>query len=356
MNVVVVGINHKNTPIEIREKLYLTPVQQDLLLSELKNNPKFIEACVLSTCNRVEIYAHVLEGGFDLRHLLKLVLQIKKISFAPELIRYFYTYTGKAAVRHLLEVSAGLDSLVLGEDQILGQVKAAFERARELGMLQRYFNILSNVAVRTGKKVRHETTISAGGSSISWAAVVKAEEVLGTLNERSILVIGAGEMSELAVGHIQNREFKKLYLMNRTQGNAQSLAEKYGGEAVPFCDLKELLSQVDICICSAGAPHYLLEKNVVERIMTLREHKPLVLIDISMPRNIDPCAAEVTNVLLYQIDDLREVVDANKKMRETAVNEVQTIIDSQLNEYIEKLKRLPHNEGFTLSDSLETVD
>jgi len=149
----------------------------------------------------------------------------------------------------LLEVSSGLDSLVIGEEQILGQVKAAFERARELGMFGRYFNVLSNIVVRAGKKARNETNINLGGSSVSWAAIVKAEEVLGNLKDRSILVIGAGIMSELAVGHIQNKEFKKLYLMNRTQEHAKNLSKKYGGEVIAFCDMKEILSQVDICIC-----------------------------------------------------------------------------------------------------------
>jgi len=344
MNIIAIGINHKNTPIEVREKLFLTPVQRDLLLSELKNNPAVTEACVLSTCNRVEIYVHVLDGDMDLTPFIQLIFQIKKVPFTPEWKQYFYTYHGQAAIRHLLEVSAGLDSLVLGEEQILGQVKMAFDRARESGIFSRNFNILSNIVVRAGKKVRHETNINRGGSSVSWAAIVKAEEVLGSLKARSILVIGAGKMSELAVGHIQNKEFKKLFLMNRTQDNAQNLAKKYGGEAVSFCDMKEILSQVDICICSAGAPHYLLEKSLVERIIPLRNNKQLVFIDISMPRNIDPSISELENVLLYQMDDLKEVVDSNMKMREKAIEEVQRIIDDKLAEYNAKLKKLSRLE------------
>lgn len=356
MNIIAIGINHKNTPIEIREQLFLNPTQQDLLLSELKSNPAIVEACVLSTCNRVEIYAQVLDKEIDINTFTNLIFQIKKIPRASEIAKHFYVYYDEDAIYHLLEVSAGLDSLVIGEEQILGQVKAAFERARELGMFDRYFNILSNIVIRAGKKARSETNINLGGSSVSWAAIVKAEEILGNLKERSILVIGAGKMSELAVGHIQNKKFKKLYLMNRTQDHARDLSKKYGGEVVAFCDLKEILSQVDVCICSAGAPHYLLEKNIVERVMGLRKNKQLVFIDISMPRNIDPLVGEVKNALLYQIDDLKEVVDSNMKLRERAIDEVRLIIEKKLAQYREKIKKLPQIEHVSTTKPFETLE
>jgi len=355
MKTLIVGINHKNTPIEIREQLFLNPTQQDLLLSELKNNPAIIEACVLSTCNRVEIYAHVLDQDVNINALIKLIFQIKKVPFTDNFTKYFYTYSNEEAIYHLLEVSAGLDSLIIGEEQILGQVKAAFKRAQEFGMFDRYFNILSNIVIRAGKKARNETDINLGGSSVSWAAIVKAEEILGNLKDRSILVIGAGKMSELAVGHIQNKEFKKLFLMNRTQDHARSLSKKYGGEVVPFCDMKEVLSQVDVCICSAGAPHFILEKEIVERVMHLRKNKQIVFIDISMPRNIDPLIGKIDNVFLYQMDDLTEVVDSNRKLREQAISEVRLIIEKKLAQYYEKIKKLHQAEQVNSSKSFETA-
>jgi len=344
MKIITIGINHKNTPIDIRERLFLNASQQDLLLSRLKNDPRIIEACVLSTCNRIEIYVHVLDMPFDGHVLIHHIAQIKKILFTDELYHYFYAYEGLAAIRHLFEVTAGLDSMILGEAQILGQVKSAFEQARASGVLSRHFNILSNLAVRVGKKARNETKIGFGGSSVSWAAIAKAEEIFGTLKDRSILIIGAGKMSELAVGHIQNKQFKKLYLMNRTQSNAQSLAQQFGGEAVPFCDLKEVLGEVDLCICSAGAPHYILEKGIVERVMVLRSYQPLMFVDISMPRNIDPEIKNVPHVQLYQLDDLEAVVDFNMQMREQAVIDVNNIIDQKLLEYQEKITKFdnPH--------------
>ncbi len=355
MNIIAIGINHKNTPIEVREELFLTPVQRDLLLSELKNNRAVLEACVLSTCNRIEIYVRVVHSHFDWKLLVQLIARIKEVPFSPPLTDHFYVHFNDKAIRHLLEVSAGLDSMVLGEEQILGQVKSAFERARAAGMLNRHFNILSNITVRVGKKARNETNISLGGSSVSWAAVKKAEEILGDLGHCSILVIGAGEMSELAVGHIQNRKFKKLFLMNRTQNNAKSLVEKYGGEAVSFCDIKEVLSQVDICICSAGAPHHILEKDTVARIMTLRNNRKLVFIDISMPRNIDPCVSEVDNVHLYSIDALKEVVGSNVKLREKAIDEVQEIIEDKFSEYHRKIQKMIELDQKALLDVLPEI-
>lgn len=356
MKTLAVGINHKNTPIEIRERLFLNPTQQDLLLSELKNNPAIMEVCILSTCNRIEIYAQVLDKDVNVSALIKLIFQIKKVPFTNNYTNYFYTYWDKEAIRHLLEVSTGLDSLVIGEEQILGQVKAAFARAQEFDMFDRCFNILSNIVIRAGKKARSETNINLGGSSVSWAAIAKAEEILGNLRNRSILVIGAGKMSELAVGHIQNKEFKKLYLMNRTQSNAKSLSKKYGGEVVAFCDMKEVLSLVDICICSAGAPHHLLEKDTVKRVMDLRKNKQIIFIDISMPRNIDPLVGKINNVRLYQIDDLKEVVDSNMKLRKQAIAEVHLIIEEKLAQYYEKIIKLPPIEQASASKSFESLE
>ena len=168
----------------------------------------------------------------------------------------FYTYSGKEALRHLLQVTSGLDSLVLGEKQILGQVKSAVERAQSKGMFTKTFNILSNIAIRTGKKAQNETDISFGGSSVSWAAVVMAEELLGSLNEKSFLIIGAGKMGEMAINQLHAKGASKIYLMNRTQENAEAVAKRYSGIPAAFPDIKEILTEVDVCVCSVGAPHY----------------------------------------------------------------------------------------------------
>jgi len=336
-NIYLVGINHRTAPIDIREKFFLTPTEQDLLLSELKNNPSIIEAFVLSTCNRIEVYANVLEGYLPLEDIIRVMTRIKKLQYPSPYTKHFYTYQKRKAVEHLMRVTCGLDSLILGEKQILGQVKAAVERAREQSMFSKRFNILANLALRAGKKTQTETKISSGGSSVSWAAIVKVEEVVGTLEDKSILLIGAGKMSELAVGQIHNKNFRKLYLMNRTEANAKDLAKKYSGEVVGLCDIKEILSVIDICICSSGAPHYILEKSTIERVLDARNGRRLLFIDISMPRNIDPTIAELEGVELFAIDDLNEVVDFNMKIRRKAIHEVEAIISSKLDEYDAKI-------------------
>lgn len=353
MNIIAFGINHKTAPITIREKLFLNSTQQELLLSELKANPAILEGCVLSTCNRVEVYVRVIDLNIDVYSLKKLIFNIKKVPFTEEFDNCFYVFTGVDAIRHLFEVAAGLDSVVIGEEQILGQVKFSFAKAQEFGMFHRYFNVLSNMVIRSGKKARSETSINVGGSSLSWAAVVKAEEILGELSARTILVIGAGEMSELAVGHIQNKTFKKLYLMNRTQNNARSLAGRYGGEAVPFCDLKEVLTEADICLCSAGAPHYLVERDIVQRIMPKRGEKALLFIDLSMPRNIDPDVATIEHVQLYQIDDLKEVVKSSMKQRSQAIHAVNSMIEIKLREYQLKIQKLEQVNLSRLADPFQ---
>jgi glutamyl-tRNA reductase len=342
----IIGINHKTAPIEIREKFFLNITQQDLLLSELKSNPAVSEAFVLSTCNRTEVYLKRVDQSSDMGFVIPLLARIKKVQLDPDYCKYLYSYSGDAAVAHLMRVATGLDSLVLGEKQILGQVKTSIERARELTMLSKYFNLLTNSAIRAGKKAQNETDISCGGSSISWAAINMAEQEMGTLQDKSILIIGAGKMGEMALAQIHDKGASKIYLMNRTGEKAEALAQKFSGIPVSFMDTKEVLTQVDICICSAGAPHYILDKNMLAPIMANRQGRKLLLIDISMPRNIDPQTATIEGVALFTIDDLDKVVGENMRRRQAAVNQVEAIISQKIEEFHQKLGKLQ-----SLSDS-----
>lgn len=339
---IVVGINHKTAPIEIREKFFLNSLEQDLLLSELKSSPSVIEAFVLSTCNRIEIYANVLEEKQQnhFAYFIKLISAVKKQEFVQNTARLFYCYTGKEALRHLLRVTAGLDSLVLGEKQILGQVKAAVERARNRTMFTKTFNILSNIAIRTGKKAQAETDISFGGSSISWAAVIMAQGLLGDLRGKKFLIIGAGKMGEMAISQIHSKGVSKIYLMNRTQETAEAMANKYQGIPAAFSDIKEILTEVDVCVCSVGAPHYILEKSTIQKVMALRNNQKLILLDISMPRNIDPQVAAIENVYLSCIDDLENVVAETMRKRQASLSAVEQIIEAKLNKFYEKLNKV----------------
>ena len=339
MQFVVVGINHKTAPIEIREKFYCAPAQQELLLSEFKSRPFIIEGLVLSTCNRTEIYSHILSTR-NADDLLALLFETKGLKVTEALKKCFYIYFGEEAVRHFFNVTVGLDSLIMGEKQILGQVKEAVALARRKTMLGKYLNVLSNLAVHTGKKAQSETDISFGGCSISWAAVVMAEKMLGDLKEKSVLVIGAGKMGEMALTQMQKKGAKDIFIMNRTESCALELARRLNGEAVSFGDLKEVLAKADVCICSVSAPHYILDKSTVEKVMAAGRKNKLVFIDISMPRNIDPEIARIENVLLFHIDDLDKVVGDSMKKRQAAVREVEGIITEKINSFNAKISKI----------------
>ncbi|MBL8013397.1 MAG: glutamyl-tRNA reductase [Candidatus Omnitrophica bacterium] len=351
----IIGINHKTAPIEIREKLYLNPLQQDLLLSELKSNPAVAEAFVLSTCNRIEVYIKRVDGVKNMDFVVSLIAKIKKLKFDFEYSKHLYIYEDNEAINHLMRVACGIDSLVLGEKQILGQVKSSVERARGVGILSKYFNVLTNIVVRAGKKAQNETDISCGGSSISWAAINMAEDKLGTFDGKSVLVIGAGKMGELALAQIHNKGAQKIYLMNRTGEKAEALAEKFSGVPVSFIDIKETLTEVDVCICSVGAPHYILDRAMVEAIMAKRSYRKLIFIDISMPRNIDPATSLVEGVCLFSIDDLDKVVGENMKKRQAAVLQVQNIIAQKISEFSEKWKKIQEAHESDYFESAESI-
>ncbi len=335
MNICIVGLNHKTSPIEVREKFYLKPIERELLLSELKSDPSVVEAIILSTCNRIEIYASTLDN--DPHVLLAHLLRIKNVPSNSDFNKYFYAYDGEPAVRHLLAVAAGLDSLILGEKQILGQLKEAVELSRKAGMMGKQFNILSNIAIRAGKKAQTETKITYGGSSISWAAVRMAEKTLGSLHDKTVLIIGAGKMGYLAVNYLKNKKVGRIFIMNRTHDNATALASEFECTAVSFLDIQEALSNADICICSASAPHFLIEKELVERVVARQGQKKLLLIDISMPRNIDPAVSSLDGVTLIALDDLDKVLEDSNEKRQTAVKQVEEIITQKVCQFRDKL-------------------
>ncbi len=337
MHLCVVGVSHKKCPVEIREKFFLRTVERELLLSHLKNESSVVEALILSTCNRTEIYAHLLDD--DPALLVKSLFKIKDLHFSDDLMKYFYVKKEKDAIRHLFSVSTGLDSLILGEKQILGQVKVATELSRTAGMLGKQFNILTNLAIRIGKKARAETEIDAGGSSISWAAIKMAENILGQLNDKSVLILGAGKMGKLAASQFQQKGIGKIFVMNRSQEKAEDLARQYGGVAAGFWQIKEILEQADVCICSASCAHYLIEKDLIAQIMSCREKK-LLCIDISIPRNIDPAVADVPNVILKEIDDLDKVVEGSVQQRSLCVKQVEAMIQEKIAAFYGKLAKI----------------
>lgn len=339
----VFGLSHKTAAIEVREKFCLRPSEEELLLNDLSHEPLVVEAMVLSTCNRTEIYAHMMVPCPEI--LREALCKIKNRTWQPDWEKYFYTYTGPEAVRHLFRVASDLDSLILGEKQILGQVRAAVDLSHRKQMMGKVFNILSNLAVRAGKKARNETAIADGGSSISWAAVTMAQNLLGTLLDKSVLIIGSGKMGKMAIHQMQGKKIRHLYVMNRTFARAVELAGEFGAKAVSFGELKEILVEADICICSADAPHYLIEKDLLERVMALRGGRKLVCIDISMSRNISPAAAAVNNVELITVDDLDQAIANNLNTRLGAVGAVEAMIDEKIKSFYKKLIGMQQPEG-----------
>jgi glutamyl-tRNA reductase len=348
MKILVVGINHKTSSIESREKFFLTTPEIELLLSAFKSDPSVTASVILSTCNRCEIYAHV-DGDYQPQEIFKKLFSIKRQPQTSDLQKLFYVLEGQEALQHFLRVACGLDSLILGEKQILGQIKEAVLLSRQNAMMDRTFNILTQVVLETAKKARRETHIDFGGSSVSWASVCMAQNILGSLQDKTVLILGSGKMGRLAVQQLLNKGVKKIYIMNRTIEKAQELADNHGGTAVPFWEMKEILPQVDVCICSAACTHYLIDRDLVENTVQARNGQKLVCIDISVPRNIDPQVAQVAGVCLLTVDDLDRVVQDNIQKRLSAAQEVEEIISIKVREFYQVMGkiRLMESNAFT---------
>lgn len=342
MHFTCMGISHNTCQVDIREKYYLHPTDKDMLLDELRACPTVGEAIVISTCNRTEIYA--VQTDKDPAVLLRALCRVKGIVQSEADISYFYAYEDEQAVRHLLRVATGLDSLIVGEKEILGQVKAAVALARDKGMTGRFLNILLNVTVRAGKMARNLTEISRGGVSVSWAAVEMARKSLDGLQDRSVLIVGAGKMSRLAIGDLKRKGADQIYVMNRTRERGEKLAGMFDAQTVPFTDLEHLLSKVDVCICSASAPYYLIDEKTVASAMARRDDT-LLLIDLSVPRNIHPKAGDIDRVSLVEVDELDKVVAYNVRKRLDAVYEVERLITAKIQEFYRKVVARSQWEG-----------
>jgi len=354
MKILAVGINHKTSAIETREKFFLNTTERELLLSEFKSDAAVISAIILSTCNRCEIYVNV-DDEYQAHEVLNKLFSIKHQPLTQDLKNLFYVKEGQEAVMHFLRVVCGLDSLILGEKQILGQIKEAVVLSRQHLMMDKTFNVLTNFVLETGKKARRETQIDFGGSSVSWASVCMAQNILGSLQDKTILILGSGKMGRLAVQQLINKGVKKIYIMNRTIEKAEELAKESGGMAVPFWEMPEILPQVDVCICSSSCPHYLIDRELVEKTMMASFGQKKVFIDISMPRNIDPKVAEIKDVCLVTVDDLDRVVEDNVQKRLYAASLVEEIVLKKAQEYavaIHKMRLVEKSNNLLLTRSV----
>jgi len=325
-------LNHKTASVEVREVLSFSPSRLAPGLQRLKATPRVEEACILSTCNRTEIYC-VCKGLQGIRESLASFLsdfhETPEEGFLPSL----YQHIGEQAPQHLFEVASGLDSMIVGESEILSQVREALQAAQQEGTAGPTLNSLFRHALQCGKRARNETEISQGGLSVASVAVELAKSIFGNLNGHRTMVLGAGETSELTLKHLVHSGVSAVVVANRSYERAVSLAERFQGSAVKFDAFPELLPKVDIVIASTSAPHFVCSKQAVAAAMRERKERPLLLIDIAVPRDIDPAVNELPDVFLYDIDDLEKVVQVNFKDRQKEIPKVQRIVREVAGEF-----------------------
>jgi glutamyl-tRNA reductase len=326
---VLVGISHKTAPVEIREQVFIPEAGVGECIRRLVDRDLIESGMLLSTCNRTELYAVASPGATTDRLLESFGLWPHALPFEAWR-RYAYQLSDEEAVAHFFRVASGLDSMVIGEAQVLGQIKKALVAARQAGALDARLEIIARGAIRAAKRTRHETGIGRRPVSVSHAAVAAAANVLGDLNGRHVLLIGAGEMSEVALRLLRKQRIGNVYLASRTFERADEVAQPLGGQAVPFDAIDEIIGDVDIILTSSSAPHHVLDAPRVERFQSRRASRSLLIIDMAVPRDVDPEVAQVSGVHLLNIDDLHTMAESNREERKAWVPAAERIIDDEL--------------------------
>jgi glutamyl-tRNA reductase len=334
MNVILVGMNHKTAPLEIRERLSIACGDNVRPLEEILRAPAVKEALYLSTCNRVEVLARAENMEEAIARVKDFILRHGNLDTA-ELERCLYVYCGSDAVRHLFRVTSSLDSMVMGEPQILGQMKEAYRDCLEQKSSGIILNKLLHHAFRAAKRVRTETAIASNAVSVSYAAVEMAKKILGSLEGKSALLVGAGEMSELAARHLLSNGVGKIFVVNRTYSRAVQVAEEFQGIPAGFDLLEEKLREADIVISSTGAAGHIITPAMIHAALRRRKNRLLFLIDIAVPRDVDPEVGRIDNVYLFNIDDLQGVVDENLRNRLKEADKAEVIIGEEVLKFSE---------------------
>lgn len=330
---VVVGLNHRTAPVEVRERMSFHHSKIVNVLQELKNYPGLQGLVVINTCNRLEVYAATTDVEIGKKSITEFLSRLAELE-EGQLYQYLYVHTLYEAVRHLFRLVSGLDSMVLGETQILGQVAKAYEQAVQAGVTNKVINVFFQNALAVGKRVRTETEIDQHPVSISYTAVEMAKQACGDLHEKYILVIGAGEMSALTAKHLVAAGAHGMVVSNRSQERARRLAVECGGSAVPWEALDACLAEADVVISATSSVKFILWPEQIERAMRLRQGRSLLLIDIAVPRDIHPSIGTMPGVTLYDIDDLRGVVDQHQQAREAAAVVAEGIIDEEMSQFL----------------------
>ncbi|MFS0672958.1 glutamyl-tRNA reductase [Ornithinibacillus sp. 179-J 7C1 HS] len=339
MHILKVGLNYKTAPVEIREKLTFSENSLQDAMQELKKRKSILENVILSTCNRTEIYA-VVDQAHTGRYYIKQFLADWFDVDKEELSSFLRISEDDGALEHLFRVSSGLDSMVLGETQILGQVKQAFLTSQEVKATGTIFNELFKQAITFAKRAQKETSIGENAVSVSYAAVELAKKIFGTLDAKHVVILGAGKMGELAAKNLQGSGATKITVVNRTLEKASALAEKFNAQAAQIDNLEEVLKSTDILISSTGADSYVITQEMLEPIQKERKGRPLFLVDIAVPRDLDPALEKLDNVFLYDIDDLQHIVDENLETRKKAAEQIEILLEKEIITFKEWMKTL----------------
>lgn len=341
----VVGVSHKNAPVGLRECLALLPAA---LVFERLREQGCSEGVVLSTCNRFEVYFFA--GGEKRRDGLWAKAFLEGVSGAP-VAAHAYAHVGPRAVQHLFEVASGLDSLVVGETEILGQVKSAYETARAAGMAAKHVNVLFQRALYVGKKVRNDTKVAVGQTSVASVAVQLAETIFGRLSESAVLVLGAGAMAELTARHLLSKKVAKLLIANRTFERAAGLAGKLKAQAIPWEKFPESIDQVDIIVASTGAQGAVITRDIAARAVAARGGRSLFLIDLAMPRDVEDGVHELEHVYVYRLEDLESIVADNLKNRGGEVERARVLAKEKADELSAWLQSVAEGREMSLKHS-----
>jgi glutamyl-tRNA reductase len=337
MTLLAFGINHKTAPVEIREKVAFPPEKVQDALLDLVKHESVNEAVILSTCNRTEVYCGldypandtILEWLSEFHHL-----PLEAIS------PYIYAYSDSDAVSHILRVASGLDSMVLGEPQILGQIKEAYLTANLAGAIGAQLNRLFQHTFAVAKQVRTDTAIGASPVSVAFAAVSLAKQIFNDLSEHAVMLVGAGETIELVARHLAEHKVSKIIVANRTVERANELAKTFNGTAIALKDIPHYLPEVDIVISSTASPLPIIGKGMMESVIKKRKHRPMFMVDIAVPRDIESQVSELRDIYLYTVDDLQEVIEENRKSRQEAAYQAEEIISTQVDHFMGWLRSL----------------
>jgi glutamyl-tRNA reductase len=352
MNFQLIGVNHKTAPVEVRERLAVPDRQLPGALQQLMRVPGVGEGMILSTCNRVEVLAQTSNGSVNLRQFLAQYFGLEPASYESHL----YEYRQHDAVRHVFRVASSLDSMIVGEPQILGQVKEAYATARAAGAVQSYLDLLLTRAFAVAKKVRTETAVGSSSVSVASVAVELASKIFGSLEGKRVCLIGAGKMSELAAHSLLARGAAPIFVANRTYDRAVALAGTLGAEAVRFDDLYDNCDRADIVITSTGAPVAIFKREHGEMFLARRKNRPMFFIDIAVPRDVDPEMNKLDGIFVYDIDDLQDAVSSHVEGRKKEAERAEAMIEIEVERFQARLQTLHVVPTIvSLQDQFETV-